>query len=512
LAASPILLLLGSLLLAVWRPSARRVAWLTEVGFTVAALVASLFLRRSIPTSVEFDYLPPGLSASLGVGLELTSWSWSLLVGALVFMLAQTLKTEPVTQHKSVAERSAWLGFAGFLALSILAANILALVLTWTLVLVAQAWRARATETESVPTWGFFSGVDLAALACLLAAGAVSVDDSSPTFQPAVVFALLVGAGGFRLASGLRLGRSIPSPAMGDGERLRIGGLTAVSVLAMAAAGIGQEGARLLDGWLILFGAAVVLLTAASLWLAPKGEVQPHVWILSLTGAAALAAGVSPPNAELAFSASGAVLIVVAALAGGGAGGDLAGRVGAIIGALTSAGIPYLVGAMLLGVLSTPGERYWGASLRWLGVLGMATLSSKLLHDGLSAARVGGAETAPAARSAIAAVLVSVFSAGMFAYLRPFGPPPATLAIVISLAIMVVGVVSAAAISSEGRARLARSLRWPRSVDLSRGGRAIGLVLERAARGLRDVLEGDASLLWAFVVLLVGFLAVRASR
>jgi hypothetical protein len=142
----------------------------------------------------------------------------------------------------------------------------------------------------------------------------------------------------------------------------------------------------------------------------------------------------------------------------------------------------------------------------------MATLSSRLLHDGLSAARVGGAETAPAARSAIATVVMAVFSAGMFAYLRPVGPPPASLAIVVSLAIMVVGVVSAGAISSEGRARLARSLRWPRSVDLSRGGRAIGLALERAARGLRDVLEGDASLLWAFVVLLVGFLAVRASR
>ena len=37
------------------------------------------------------------------------------------------------------------------------------------------------------------------------------------------------------------------------------------------------------------------------------------------------------------------------------------------------------------------------------------------------------------------------------------------------------------------------------------------LVLLAAARGVRDLLEGDASLLWAFVVLLIGFLLLRGS-
>jgi len=377
------------------------------------------------------------------------------------------------------------------------------------LVVLAQAWRVRATGTESAPSWEPFSGLDLGAFACLLAAGAISLDDSS-TFHPGVVYALLVGAGGFRLASGLRSERFNRTPTVGDGKELRIGGLTAVSVLAMASAGIGQEGAGLLAGWLMVLGGAVVLLTATSLWLTPKGEPPPHVWVLSLTGAAALAAGVSPGNAELAFSATGSVLIVVGALGGRTAGGELVGRVAAIIGALTSVGIPYLVGAMLLGVLSTPGESNWGASLRWLGILGMGMLSSKLLRDGL--ARVRGGETTAAGRPSIAAVLMAVFSAGMFVYLRPIGPPPSTLAIAASLAIMVVGAVSAAAVSSERRDRLARSLRWPRSLDLSLAGRAIGGFLEKAARGLRDVLEGDASLLWAFVVLLIAFLVVRASR
>ena len=298
---------------------------------------------------------------------------------------------------------------------------------------------------------------------------------------------------------------------MPDGESLRSGSLTAVSVLAMFAAGIGQEGARLLDGWLVLLGAAVVLLGASSLWLAPTGEPRPLVWIVSLTGAAGLAAGISPPNAELAFSAAGAVLLVAGALAGGAAGGNFVGRVGAIVGALTSAGTPYLVGAMLLGVLSTPGEIGWAALLGWLGVLGMATVSSRLLYDGLSAKPRAGAKSKAAGGASIAAVLMAGFSAGMFAYLRPLGPLPSTPAIVFSLSVMVAGVVSTRAVSAERWARLARSLSWPRSLELSRAGLAVGGFLESTVRGLRDVLEGDASLLWAFVVLLIAFLVVRTS-
>jgi hypothetical protein len=39
----------------------------------------------------------------------------------------------------------------------------------------------------------------------------------------------------------------------------------------------------------------------------------------------------------------------------------------------------------------------------------------------------------------------------------------------------------------------------------------LGAPIESAVRGLRDLLEGDASFLWAFVVLVIAFLVLRGS-
>lgn len=508
MAAVPItLLLLGSLLLGVWRPADARQARLTEAVFTAAALLASLFVRRSIPSTVSFAYLAPILSSSAAVKLELSPWSWSLLVAALGFALAQTLLDGPMDEAGPKRRSSGWLAYAAVVALSILAANTLTLILAWALVISAQSWLLRDRGSLGTSPWGFLSSLDLAAIVCLLAAEGTFRGGSPALPGPSLAYALLVGAGLLRLGSGLAAGQR----TVRNRDALRLGGLTAVSVLAMLSLDFGQQGVQALGGWLVVLGAGLLFLAGASWWLAPPGELRWSAWALALTGAAALAAVASPADAALAFSASGAVLVLAEGMASAGASGTLAGRIGSMLASLTTAGIPFLVGALVLGVLAVAGKSGEAAPIGWVGVLGMGALSSRFLYEALHSTRGRPAGRPASAVSFIALVVTAVLGAVLIVYLQPISPAPSTLAVVVCLGAAAGGTAALIVAPIEGRSRLERSLRWPRSLDFSRVARGLEVPIGAAARGVRDLLEGDASLLWAFVVLMIGFLLLRGS-
>jgi len=61
------------------------------------------------------------------------------------------------------------------------------------------------------------------------------------------------------------------------------------------------------------------------------------------------------------------------------------------------------------------------------------------------------------------------------------------------------------------RSRIARALRWP--VNLASPVRAAAAAgpIEVFVRGARDVFEGDASLLWALVFVVVGLLLLQGA-
>jgi len=61
------------------------------------------------------------------------------------------------------------------------------------------------------------------------------------------------------------------------------------------------------------------------------------------------------------------------------------------------------------------------------------------------------------------------------------------------------------------RVRIARALRWPAAVTSPRRAAAAAGPVEAFVRGARDVLEGDASLLWALVVVVVGLLLLQGA-
>ena len=93
LAAAPsILLILGSLFLAAWRATGRRTGWAAEAAIASLALLAGLLLGRSIPSQSSISLWPPALSPSASIELELTPWSWALLVCVLAFGVFRALR------------------------------------------------------------------------------------------------------------------------------------------------------------------------------------------------------------------------------------------------------------------------------------------------------------------------------------------------------------------------------------------------------------------------------------
>jgi hypothetical protein len=130
LAAAPsILLILGSLFLAAWRVTGRRTGWAAEAGIASVALLAGLLLGRSIPAQSSFALWPPGLSPSASIELDLTPWSWALLVCVLAFGVFRALRSASNGSPSQAGAQSASLIFTAMIAISTVAASLLTLVL-----------------------------------------------------------------------------------------------------------------------------------------------------------------------------------------------------------------------------------------------------------------------------------------------------------------------------------------------------------------------------------------------
>ena len=165
LAAAPsILLILGSLFLAAWRATGRRTGWAAEAGIASLALLAGLLLGRSIPAQFSFALWPPVLSPAASIELDLTPWSWALLVCVLAFGVFRALRSASNGSRSEAGAQSASLVFTAMIAVSTVAASLLTLVLTWTLVIVAQTWlvSTSAPGQGAGPPWRLIQTSDVA--------------------------------------------------------------------------------------------------------------------------------------------------------------------------------------------------------------------------------------------------------------------------------------------------------------------------------------------------------------
>lgn len=93
--------------------------------------------------------------------------------------------------------------------------------------------------------------------------------------------------------------------------------------------------------------------------------------------------------------------------------------------------------------------------------------------------------------------------------LRAFLPSPTPAAAPLAVALGCIATWSWRRVGLARRSRWARALRGPDATVLRQAAGVLVAPLTGLVRGARDVLEGDAALLWALVVVVVAFLLLR---
>lgn len=491
-AAPSLSLIAGSIVLALWHPSDRRAGWAVQTLAAGVALLAAILLG-------PLDVLPLGLGpwiadvpGSTPMALGITPWTWGLLVCVTAYTLGRSLAT--MGSSGEPRDRSAYLAFASATTLATVATTMLSIVVTWSLAIAAQAWVLRRARTEESARLlvGEVRGRDLASLLLLMAAFAVGgVEGASASWVAVVLLAL---AGCLRILStygaqdrSLSLAADLTFPAAATVFAALGSGLSASANEAtwhLAAAGL----LMLLGGW--FFG-----------WLEDSRARRVGAWVAGFGGVALLAAAADVARAGAVVAVAGMLLILVGCVSSAFPLGRLGTRIGSMAAVAMMVGVPGLLGAVLFAFLTATSD---APQLGWIAVGGIGLLGSLSLREALRP----GSENSSAGSvlSGGAAGLMVVIGSFLYFRLRSFAPAPVLFSPLIALAVSLTAWLLMSLVPSSARSRLARALRWPAPARVVRDSTAAARPAAALLRGMRDVLEGDASLLWAMVVVVVGLL------
>ncbi|MBI4926171.1 MAG: hypothetical protein HY835_00290, partial [Anaerolineae bacterium] len=312
------LLLLTALVIFILRRVRRGVgvAWVVGSLGTLLTFAISLFLRWRLPQEAAFSaWLPFSVFTDSPIfGLDNTTWPYLFALAAvgLVVLLSASARL-------NANSPLAWMGVLTLLSmgmLAVLSANLLTLILTWTLIDLLELVILQANSGErslGVQTVIAFavrvSGTALVMVSALLARGA----GVAPTFSglPPTAGLLIL------LAAGLRLGvlplhlaelRTVIQ-RRGLGTVLRM--VAAASALAVLGRLPGDVVAPNVAPALLAFTSLAVLY-AAAMWAASADEISGRpFWLIALSGMAVAGVVQGVPQSGLGW---GVVLILAGSL------------------------------------------------------------------------------------------------------------------------------------------------------------------------------------------------------
>jgi hypothetical protein len=495
-------------------------AWsAAAIVVSMAAWVASLGAVRAVPAGLSLSIWRPETIFQDQIALVLDAPAWSIgfgLAGLLLFiLLSGRLGSDPTARQRTAG----LLAFGAVGLLAIQAGNLLTLVLSWTLMdLAALAYRSRLLSREEGPRrpWGVLgnlSGTLLAGAAILgLPAGSTGSDLAALAAKSWSATLVLAGAA-IRLTA-----VALPEGSANTTED-REGGAAFLVLTPQAAclAALGRIALPAADGlsWLVILVGTLALLVGGVGWLARTGApsaLKLPFFGLGMGGVAALAAAAVPEGSGLAWSAGGVLILLAGCnsiLVGS---GRRVRQGGLLLAALSVAGLPFTPGSLLADALVPVVMDVGRLALGLLGVVGMALLAS-----GFWDRMTGGAEDEEGtperyadARAIAALVFLLVGMVGTYFFLaRQSGRVSPTGSIVSLAAFAVVSLARRRWPKSE-RPRVSRTTRWLDPGPLLRmAGAATGGLL-RGARSVADLVEGEAALLWIYVIVVALGVAATA--
>jgi hypothetical protein len=471
-----------------WRELHGRTGWLIDLGFDSLALLVAIAVSGVLPTGVQASAWPflPSEQGALHFSAE--TWNWSLVVVLLACSSANTVARGAGARMPAEAVYRFFLH--GLIALALLSANLLTLCVLWAAV-------------------GLTSGLGPGAQHTTAGGSAISIARLLPVvFLIAAVATtgpiawLFVALAAFSVAlTPFDLRATEVGAAGEDHEQQGLVPLLGFSLIAWGLAS-GQLDPSF-SVWVGRIGAAVAIV-AALLHFGTVLESQRRLsWVFAWLGIGLLIGGTGAEGSAQAVAAAGCVMVLVDGLRDDRGLSLLGLRLRSATGTLMAAGIPFLVGAVALGAISVGSP-----ALVIAGVLGMGLLAGTVLGEGLLARDAGEAGFRQV-QGWLAFALLIASSAGLyFLLLGPDVPPAQVTLAAATLAVSLAAGLILRLAPRAGRQRIGRSLRWPDLTGVSSGFRWVGEVVAGAARAVRDVLEGDASLLWGFVILLVVYLAL----
>ena len=506
---------MGAGVLALGRRSRSRLQWALAVAVGVAAWFGTLAGWRYVPAALAVSaWRPEGVFLDR-VQLMLDPVGWPIQLAVVSALLAGLL-WEPVAAIEGDRGRAGTLALAAAGLAAIQAGNILTVALTWAVLDVTGGVLPTLADPSEAPRarWVVNSAGVLLVLGAVigLPEGGLGRGLSNLGTSPLAAGLVLGGAG-------LRLGAARRSPGSGDGAARKDTGYLLRILLPPAAcmAALGRvlgtaEGP--LATWAALLGVFGCVIGSFTWFNDSETSDSLPALALGLAGVAGVAGSTHAPLMGSVWAASGVLFIGTGALSFVWRPFAEGFRWAPRWGALALAGLPFTAGALLAGGLLAGAHGVLG----WvLGMIGLGALVVMAL--GLWKRAGVQAESWPnverMVRVAYAGGVLLLLATLTLTYaplLRGIRDDSRWLGSGIGVGLFIGAVLLRGRWSWGGRPRGARAARW---LDPAPILAAIVLPFRLLLGGvgrLADLLEGEAAVLWIYIIVLALSLASGLGR
>lgn len=517
MAILPVLLpLLGALAMLLVRRRPERVWWAVATLTALLNWLVVLGLGAALPAAARLAVWRPETLFASRIELMLEPISWRFTYAAATLLLAVQLTSAARPGEATAFGRAAALAYAGLATAALLPGNLLTVAMSWALIDLARF----IVQMVALPTGS--AGRDLvwrlavdmvgvllvvgAALADRLAGGEADLLEATPATGAIVV---LCAAALFRLGL-LPPHFNLPAPPglrRGAGTLLRL--LPPASALVVIARALHDGAPESVIPWLRAAGAVGVLIGGAR-WALKRDAIEGRRFlVLGISGLAMMAAGQRAETAADAVAAAGVLLLLIGGLVSLIELHSPSHRVWPVLGGVMLAGLPLSAGGVLASAFGDGLTDPLGVGMAVVGGAGLAALGLGVTREALrplSPWPTGESLVRTAYGLGLALPALVAVGLGMWA------PGAATWRGLTVFGLS--ALVSAAALlwaRRSARRRLERARRMAEMLDPGPLYRAAWRVFGqavRATRALTALFEGEAAMLWAYVIVLLVWLAV----
>lgn len=511
-----VLLLLGAGFLALGRWIRSRWQWVLAVSVSLGAWLAILVGWRSVPATLALSAWRPEDVFLDRVQLMLDPVGWPIQLAAVSVLLAGLLAEPARKGERRSGEWAGTLALAAAGLAAIQAGNLLTVAITWA-ILDVTGWAIPALSASSEPArerWVLNSAGVLLVLAAVigLPEGGLGRGLSSLGSNPLAAGLVLAGAG-------LRLGSNWRGPASSDGAAAQGAQHVLRQVLPPAAclAALGRV-LGIAEGPLVPWAAAlgaVSCLAGSLAWVNASDDSASVAGLaLGLAGIAGLSGAAFGGPVAFVWSACGVLFLVIGALSFVWRPFAKAYRLAPRWGALALVGLPFTSGALPAGALAGGGQSVVGWIAGFIGLAGLSVMALGLWRRAEMAAESWPTlERLPRASHVSGVLILLVTLTLTYVPLRSgAGSSIGMLGTGIALALLISAIFIRSRWHWAARPRGARAARWLDPAPILRVLGAPYHLLMQAVDRLADLLEGEAAVLWIYVIVLALSLAAGLGR